>query len=69
MAERMKAPVLKTGVPKGAVGSNPTPSAKFAGVAQMVELLPCKQRVAGSNPVSGSIWQNILGACAKDAVS
>ena len=27
MAERTKAPVLKTGVSKGTVGSNPTPSA------------------------------------------
>jgi hypothetical protein len=26
MAERLKAPVLKTGGPKGLVGSNPTPS-------------------------------------------
>ena len=28
MAEWTKAPVLKTGVPQGTVGSNPTPSAK-----------------------------------------
>ena len=28
MAERFNAPVLKTGDPKGSVGSNPTPSAK-----------------------------------------
>ncbi len=28
MAERSNAPVLKTGVPSGTVGSNPTPSAK-----------------------------------------
>jgi hypothetical protein len=27
MAERFKAPVLKTGDPQGSVGSNPTPSA------------------------------------------
>jgi hypothetical protein len=27
MAERLKAPVLKTGDPQGSVGSNPTPSA------------------------------------------
>jgi hypothetical protein len=27
VAERSKAPVLKTGIPKGNVGSNPTPSA------------------------------------------
>ena len=27
MAEWLKAPVLKTGIPKGNVGSNPTPSA------------------------------------------
>jgi hypothetical protein len=31
MAERFKAPVLKTGDPQGSVGSNPTPSAnRFA---------------------------------------
>jgi hypothetical protein len=29
MAERFKAPVLKTGDPRGSVGSNPTPSANF----------------------------------------
>jgi hypothetical protein len=29
MAERFKAPVLKTGDPRGSVGSNPTPSAKL----------------------------------------
>jgi hypothetical protein len=29
MAERLKAPVLKTGDPRGSVGSNPTPSANF----------------------------------------
>jgi hypothetical protein len=29
MAERLKAPVLKTGDPKGSVGSNPTPSAVY----------------------------------------
>ena len=28
MAERLKAPVLKTGIPKGIGGSNPSPSAK-----------------------------------------
>ena len=27
MAERTNAPVLKTGIPPGIVGSNPTPSA------------------------------------------
>ena len=29
MAERLKAPVLKTGDPQGSVGSNPTPSARL----------------------------------------
>ena len=29
MAERFKAPVLKTGVGKPTVGSNPSPSAQF----------------------------------------
>ena len=29
VAERLKAPVLKTGLPKGNVGSNPTPSARY----------------------------------------
>ena len=33
MAERTKAPVSKTGIPPGIVGSNPTLSAKF--VAKM----------------------------------
>lgn len=28
----------------------------IAGVAQKVERLPCKQRVAGSNPVASSIY-------------
>ena len=30
VAERLKAPVLKTGISKGNVGSNPTPSARVA---------------------------------------
>ena len=34
VAERLKAPVLKTGFPKGNVGSNPTPSAKEPGLRQ-----------------------------------
>ena len=33
MAERFKAPVLKTGDPQGSVGSNPTPSATAFGGA------------------------------------
>ena len=32
VAERLKAPVLKTGKPKGFVGSNPTPSASIIAI-------------------------------------
>ena len=34
------------------VGSNPTPTMKGAGVAQLVEHQPSKLRVAGSSPVA-----------------
>ena len=39
MAEWLKAAVLKTVFPKGNVGSNPTPSAKFCG-AKFGEISP-----------------------------
>ncbi len=39
MAEWLKAAVLKTVVPKGTVGSNPTPSATFCG-AKFGEISP-----------------------------
>ena len=54
MAEWSNAPVLKTGVLQGTVGSNPTLSA-IAKVAQLVEHDLAKVRVAGSNPVFRSI--------------
>ncbi len=38
----------------GVVGSNPITPTIRAGVAQLVELLPSKQKVAGSSPVSRS---------------
>ncbi len=64
MAERFKAPVLKTGLAKVNVGSNPSPSAKFyssgqlntrggAGVAERDRLLSdCRalNSTEGSNP-------------------
>lgn len=36
------------------VGSNPTEDPNTAGIAQLVERLFRNQKVAGSNPVSGS---------------
>ena len=46
--------VLKTSVPQGTVGSNPTLSANNGGVAQLGERLLCKQNVAGSIPVTST---------------
>jgi hypothetical protein len=50
VAERLKAPVLKTGRVKALVGSNPTPSAvDFQGLATQVVLL-AQANAANSNP-------------------
>ena len=49
MAERFNAPVLKTGDPKGSVGSNPTPSAKL-------KISPQRHRGHGEN-------RNCAGSC------
>ena len=40
-------------------GSNPVGTAKIAVVAQLVELVPSKYEVAGSNPVyrSKGVWE------------
>ncbi len=46
--------VLKTSVPQGTVGSNPTLSANNGGVAQLGVRLLCKQNVAGSIPVTST---------------
>lgn len=41
---------------KGKVaGSNPAAPTIYAGVVQLAERLPCKQRVGGSSPLAGSI--------------
>ena len=42
MAERFKAPVLKTGDPQGSVGSNPTPSAMLIINDLHITLLICR---------------------------
>ena len=53
LAEWLIAPVLKTGVRKRTVGSNPTPSSIFfVSVAQLVEQQSPKLLVAGSNPAT-----------------
>ena len=53
MAEWFKAPVLKTGLPQGNVGSNPTASVLWAG-GRAVKAADCKsvarKSVGGSNP-------------------
>ena len=47
--EAVNAPVCKTGIRRSESGSE-----LYASLAQLVEHLPCKQRVAGSIPVGGS---------------
>ena len=43
MAERFKAPVLKTGDPQGSVGSNPTPSvAQFTVRCSLLTVRRCR---------------------------
>ena len=58
MAERFKAPVLKTGVGKPTVGSNPTPSARskflFLGRCQSGRLGPPAKWLLEQNPTEGS---------------
>ena len=51
VAERLKAPVLKTGDVKASVGSNPTPSAKYAGVVELVDTGDLKSLAGDSVPV------------------
>jgi hypothetical protein len=41
------------------VGSNPTITTNFAGVAQLVEQLTCNEKVEGSIPFSGTILLGI----------
>ncbi len=66
MAEWFNVPVSKTGAPfKGAVGSNPTLSAKFNGrVTEWFIVLVLKTSVpkgtVGSNPTSSA---NFIAAC------
>ena len=57
VAERLKAAVPKTEVGNSTVGSNPTLSARFADVAQLVEQRFCKSQVVGSSPTSGSSFR------------
>lgn len=57
VAERLKAPVLKTGGGQPSVGSNPHPFRQFAAVAQMAEQPLCKGTRAGSMPAGGTITQ------------
>jgi hypothetical protein len=47
--------VLKTVWVQAHVGSNPTSSATYAGLAQLVEHLTCNQGVEGSSPLAGTI--------------
>ena len=54
MSERLKDLVLKTGVVKATVGSNPTLSANYSPVAQLAEHLAVNQRVPGSSPGRGA---------------
>ena len=42
------------------MGSTPAGITKFADVAQLVERLPCKQRVTGSKPVVGSSYKVVM---------
>ena len=49
MAERLNAPVLKTGGAKASGGSNPSLSAN-GGIVQPGEHLPCTQAAGGSSP-------------------
>jgi hypothetical protein len=41
MAEWLKAAVLKTAVPSGTVGSNPTPSARCGEMAEWTKAFAC----------------------------
>src|SRR6266581_5146844 len=53
-------------------GSNPSPTTRHAGVAQLVEHQPSKLRVAGSSPVARSVArvaQSVERALGKDEVT
>ena len=51
MSEWSKVPHLKCGAPKGAVGSNPTASARIDSLAQSEEHMPVTHEVRGSKPL------------------
>ena len=46
--------VVRRAVNSEVAGSSPAVSAKNAGLAQMVEQPPCKRKVIGSSPLSGT---------------
>lgn len=58
MTEWFKVPVLKTGVLKNTVGSNPTLSETF--LAQLEEQWPSKPLVVGSSPTERR-WSSSVG--------
>ena len=81
MAEWPNAPVLKTGVPQGTGGSNPSPTAttlrdkrwptttasnRF--VTESPSLLPCEEIASSQNPQHAVIWLHGLGADGHDFV-